>query len=270
MISLLIALGIFYLIGWEFTSNPWLTVLKIWLWGWLVCATVNFFWLLKEQRRVRNSDTSGKNPFSVGAIPAIVIVNAFLSLFMTAYWPALVVDLFQEKLTKLAIRLGLRTEPPPEREPLLKADKKAVQDTENSWQLEGESCLAAITIPNPPVLGTATTVRLTHSNAYGPCDDVDFFVRIGNPCKPTGEKDLDSSADWIKAKLVEEIVSIDGDEMLRSEAKEPFKDETPWDGTYEAQLTIPSGKQLIEIKIISRCPELIASRVLAGWDVTAM
>ena len=78
-------------------------------------------------------------------------------------------------------------------------DRKAIRDAESTWQLEGESDLAAITIPDPPKSGEMTTVRLTHSNSYGPFDEVDFFVRVGNPDEPTDESDLDSATDWVKA-----------------------------------------------------------------------
>jgi hypothetical protein len=146
-------------------------------------------------------------------------------------------------------------------------NRKAVNDTENTWQLEGESDLAAETIPYPPKSGVATIVRLTHSNSYGPFDEAEFFVRIGDPNEPTDPEDLDSASDWVKAELVEELVFVDDEEILRSEAEEPFEEETPWSGTYEAQLMMPGGRRSIEIKIISHHPELLASRVLAGWDM---
>ncbi len=116
-------------------------------------------------------------------------------------------------------------------------------------------------------MGNDKTVRLTHSNSYGPFDDVEFFVRVGNPDEPTNENDLDSATDWVKARLVEELVVIGDEEMLRSEAEEPFEDETPWEATYEAQLIIPGGQHSIEIKIVSRHPELLSSRVLADWEI---
>ena len=146
-------------------------------------------------------------------------------------------------------------------------NRKAVRDSETFWQLDGESELYAVTIPHPPNAGVATTVRLTHSNSYGPFDDAEFFVRLGDPDKPTDQDDLDSATDWTKARLVEELVSVEGEEMLRSEAPEPFEDETPWEGTYEAQLVIPAGRRSIEIKVVSRHPELLRSLVLADWDV---
>ena len=62
---------------------------------------------------------------------------------------------------------------------------------------------------------------------------------------------------------------VDGEEMLRSEAEEPFEDETSWEGTYEAQMIIPAGRHAIEIKVVSPDPELLRSIVLTGWDVTA-
>ena len=128
--------------------------------------------------------------------------------------------------------------------------------------------LCAITIPAPPKTGVACTVRLTHSNSYSPFEGVEFFVRVGDPDKPTGDDDLDSATDWVHARLVEELVTVDDEEMLRSEAHEPFEDETPWEGTYDAQLVIPAGRRSIEVKIVSQHPELLASRVLTGWDIT--
>lgn len=147
-------------------------------------------------------------------------------------------------------------------------NRKVVRDSETFWQLEGESNLAAITIPSPPKAGVASTVRLTHSNSYGPFEGVEFFVRVGVPDKPTDQDDLDSATDWIQASLVEELVTVDDEEMLRSEAHEPFEDETPWDGTYDAQLVILPGRHSIEVKIVSQNPDLLASRVLTGWDIT--
>ena len=146
--------------------------------------------------------------------------------------------------------------------------RKAIRDSETFWQLEGESELYAATIPDPPKAGSAVTVRLTHSNIYGPFDDAEFFVRVGDPKNPTGEDDLDSASDWVQAKLVEELVTVDGKEMLRSEADEPFEEETPWEGTYDAQIVIPAGKRSIEIKVVSGNQELLSSTVLADWEIS--
>src|SRR5436190_21402994 len=95
-----------------------------------------------------------------------------------------------------------------------KNSRKAVRDSENFWQLEGESEIHAATIPDPPKAGKPTTVRLTHSNSYGPFENADLFVRLGDPENPTEQDDLDSAKDWSKAKLVEELVFVDGEEML--------------------------------------------------------
>jgi len=149
-----------------------------------------------------------------------------------------------------------------------KENRKAIRDSETFWQLDGESELYAITIPAPPKADALTTVRLTHSNSYGPFDEAEFLVRVGDPQKPTDQDDLDSASDWTKAHLVEELVSVEGEEILRSEAQEPFEDETPWEGTYEAQLLIPSGRRSIEIKVVSQHPELLRSLVLSDWDIT--
>jgi hypothetical protein len=148
-------------------------------------------------------------------------------------------------------------------------DRKVVRDSDVFWQLDGESDLHAMTIPDPPKAGKATTVRLTHSNSLGPVEEVEVFVRLGDPANPTEPDDLDSATDWVKAKLVEELVYIGGEETLRSEAEEPFEDETPWDATYEAQLVIPAGEHLIEVKVASKFPEVLTSVVLNDWEIEA-
>ena|SRR5579863_7838163 len=147
-------------------------------------------------------------------------------------------------------------------------NRKVIRESDMCWQLDGESDLSAVTLPDPPKSGITTTVRLTHSNSYGPFDEAEFFVRVGDPDKPTDQNDLDSASDWVKAQLVEELVTVDDEEMLRSEA-EPlsYEDEIPWEGTYDAQLAIPPGRHSIEIKIISQRTDLLRSLVLTGWEV---
>jgi hypothetical protein len=148
------------------------------------------------------------------------------------------------------------------------ANRKAVRNSENFWELEGESELHAAAIPDPPKGGVATCIRLTLSNSCGPVDGVDLFVRIGDPKKPTDQDDLDSAMDWINARLVEELVTVDGVEMLRSEAEEPFEEETPWEATYDANLVLSAGQCSIEIKVVSHQPELLRSVVLSDWHIT--
>ncbi|HSY17571.1 MAG TPA: hypothetical protein VK815_04515, partial [Candidatus Acidoferrales bacterium] len=90
-------------------------------------------------------------------------------------------------------------------------ERKAIRTSPNNWQLDGESDLNAITLPDPPKPGAPTTVRLTHSNSYGPFDEADFFVRVGDPKNPTAQDDLDSHTDWVQAQLVEELVTVGDD-----------------------------------------------------------
>lgn len=149
-------------------------------------------------------------------------------------------------------------------------NRKAVRESETFWQLEGESDLYAITLPDPPQAHIETTIRLTLSNSYGPIDGAELFVRIGDPDRPTAQDDLHSATDWVEAHLVEELVTVDDEEMLRSEAQEPFEDETPWEGTYEAPLLITAGRRSIEVKLLSQHPELLSSLVLTGWVIAAM
>jgi hypothetical protein len=146
-------------------------------------------------------------------------------------------------------------------------NRKAVRDSEDFWQLDGESELTVETDPHPPQATTPTVIRLTHSNTYGPFDAAEFFVRRGELHQATKPDDLDSARDWVKAELVEELVFVDDEEILRSEAEEPFEEETPWEGTYEASLQLPAGRQRLEIKIVSGEPELLRSIVLADWEV---
>src|SRR4051812_37622148 len=94
--------------------------------------------------------------------------------------------------------------------------RKAVRDSETFWELDGESELSAVIIPDPPKAGVSATVRLTHSNSYGPFDGAELFVRVGDPGKPTNQDDLDSKTDWVQAHLVEELVTVGDEEMLRS------------------------------------------------------
>jgi hypothetical protein len=147
------------------------------------------------------------------------------------------------------------------------AKTKVARNSKNFWELDGESELHAATVPDPPEAATATTVRVTLSNPYGPVDDVEVFVRVGNPDKPTAQGDLDSAKDWFEAPLVEELVNVDGEEMVRSREMEPFEDETPWEGTYEAHLVLPPGRRSIEIKVLSHNSELLRSVVLSDWDI---
>jgi hypothetical protein len=144
---------------------------------------------------------------------------------------------------------------------------QAVRDSGVVWELGGESDLRAVTLPHPPTANRNTTIRLTHSNTYGPVDDAEFFVRTGDMLRPTGADDLDSATDWVKANLVEELVYVEDTEMLRSEAQEPFEDETPWWGTYDAPLVLPAGRQRIEIKVVSHAPNNLRAVVLADWEV---
>ena len=144
---------------------------------------------------------------------------------------------------------------------------KAVRDSEAFWELPGESELRAATTPDPPQPNQPATVRLTHANPYGPFDEAKFFVRIGDPEKPTDQDNPDSATDWVQCKLVEQLVHVDGQELPRSKAKEPFEDEVPWEGTYEAKLKMPAKPCLIEIKAVIQHSELPYTLVLSDWKI---
>ena len=68
-------------------------------------------------------------------------------------------------------------------------------------------------------------------------------------------------------KLVEELLSIDGEEVNRSSISEPLYGETHWEGTYECELVFKKGKHSIEIRLVS--DEEGLSGVISDWVVTA-
>jgi hypothetical protein len=148
------------------------------------------------------------------------------------------------------------------------AKQKAIRESDLFWELPGESELRVATIPDPPQPKKHATVRLTHANSYGPFDDAKFFVRIGEPENPTDEAAGNSATDWIECKCIEELVYVDGQYLSRSQAKVPFTDEVPWEGTYEAKLKVPADACTIEIKVVSEHPDVPYEVVLSDWDIS--
>ena len=146
--------------------------------------------------------------------------------------------------------------------------KRVSFKTQLTWELGGESVIFTETLPNPPRAGEETLIRITHSNVYCPIEDTEFFIRVGDPDNPTAWDVPQSASDWIKAELVEEIVSVDGEQMHRSQANEPFgrEQEVPWDGTFEARLTFAAGKASVEINVVSQ--GMVQSGVIADWHLT--
>ncbi len=145
--------------------------------------------------------------------------------------------------------------------------KRVSFDSPKAWELGGESIIHCEIRPDPPLGGEETLIRLTHSNAYGPIDDVKFFVRIGDLQNSTRFEDLDSATDWRAMELIEEIVWVDGAERYRSEVADILepKDEIVWAGTFEAALLFPVGKQRIELKVVSSGH--LQSGVISDWWV---
>ena len=132
------------------------------------------------------------------------------------------------------------------------------------FQLTGESVLHGATIPAPPSSKTPTIVRVSHSNSIGRVDS-DIFMRLGDPKKPLDVEDFDTVSDWQKAELVEDLLWSDKREewVLAAKAK---GDTSFWCGTYERKFQFPKGHQQIELKVISRVPE-VCSIVLSNWKV---
>ncbi|UCH47171.1 MAG: hypothetical protein JSU95_13875 [Betaproteobacteria bacterium] len=142
---------------------------------------------------------------------------------------------------------------------------KAIRKSKWTWELAGESVLLAETTPKKPKHDKPVTVRLTHSNVYGPVDDVQLVVRIGDPDQPTAFDAHDSGGNWQPVTLVEELLSVDGEEVARSTVSEPVYGEAPWDATYECELTLSQGKHSIEIKLISEIDGMAG--VISDWIV---
>lgn len=136
-----------------------------------------------------------------------------------------------------------------------------------SWELGGESVIHCETQPNPPLHEQGTLIRLTHSNAYGPVDDVRFLVRVGDLQRPTRDDQVDAVTDWTEMVLVAESVWVNGEERPRSEAESEMDPEVgdAWAGTFEATLRFPAGKQRIEIQVLSNGP--LGSGVISDWRV---
>lgn len=142
----------------------------------------------------------------------------------------------------------------------------AIRESEAIWDLGGESTLLAALLPDPPEANGEARVRLTHFNIYWPVDDVAFFVRLGDPRSAKPLDRPEAAVDWVPAVLVEELVDVDDETMLRAEAGE-LAGETPWDGTFEAKLTFPAGTHLVEIKVVAPDDHFVPAGVIADWVV---
>lgn len=156
--------------------------------------------------------------------------------------------------------------PPPAKEPKpdhLPADAgffpgfKAIHQSSMSWELMGESMLAAVLIDG-------RIVRLTYSNVYCPIDGIELWIRLADVKERTS--DYSAVDDWLEASLVEELIS-DDDELLLREDVEDISGEQPWFATYEAELDVPDGKSRIEIAVKSPAEGFEEPEVLNDWRV---
>lgn len=120
------------------------------------------------------------------------------------------------------------------------------------------------TIPASPLSKQPTIVRVTHSNSIGRVDS-DVFIRLGDPKDPLRVQDFDTVSDWRRAALIEDLLWNEerDDWVWRGRAKGLG---SCWSGTYETELQFPKGHHQIELKIISRVPE-VCSIVLSNWKV---
>ncbi len=142
---------------------------------------------------------------------------------------------------------------------------KRIEESKVYYQLTGESVVQAIVMPDPPRATKPAIIRVTHQNSIGRVDS-DVFIRLGNLRAPLNCDNFDTVSDWKKAPVVEDLLDDgNGGWTLRKKASGAG---VPWSGTYEVKMHFPKGKHLIEIKIVSRVPE-VCSIVLSNWKVTA-
>lgn len=148
-----------------------------------------------------------------------------------------------------------------------------LKDKQISYSLTGESMLKAAVTPFPLRSKQPATVRITHSNPYGPVD-AEIFVRIGEPKPPMSFEEFQKeqareltagNAGWQKAKTVADEVWDDEKEAWIPRPKKVMG-ETQWQGAYEATVHFPPGKHTIDIKCLSPI-EHIASVVFTNWEV---
>jgi len=154
--------------------------------------------------------------------------------------------------------------PKPSRKKAAKTTR-AVRKSRWTWELAGESILLAETEPKSLAHGKPVIVRVTHHNVYGPVDAAQLYARVGDPDRPTAFEDLDGGGEWHRLILVEELLSVDGDEVDRSSLDEAVYGETPWTGTYEWELALSSGKHTIETKVVSEMDGI--NGVISDWIV---
>lgn len=133
-----------------------------------------------------------------------------------------------------------------------------------TFYLTGESVIRATTTPSPPTSKEPTVVRVTHANPLGRVD-ADVYIRLGDPKRPLRVKDFDTVSDWRRAVLVEDLLWSDerADWALKGKRSGIG---SSWSGTYESKIQFPKGQHQIELKIISRVPE-VCSIVLSNWRV---
>ena len=145
---------------------------------------------------------------------------------------------------------------------------KAIAESPLIWALGGESTLQAASLPERPQAGEMTTIRLTHSNSYWPMDEVQFAIRVGQPSAPTPIDQADSVDDWQAMVLIEELLDVEGEIIPRDEAEDDdMVGEVPWDGTFEAQLCLPAGRCLIEIRVSAPDGGSVSSGIIADWTI---
>lgn len=139
------------------------------------------------------------------------------------------------------------------------APRPPKKEPETYWELDGESVLTAETEPHPPPASKPCTLRLRHSNVYGPRTGVHFEIRIRRDGLD------DESENWRPVKLIGETVYIDGEDVDIATLDEPPPGETPWEGLFETAVTLHEGSNHIDVRI--EATDTNASGTLTDWVV---
>lgn len=139
------------------------------------------------------------------------------------------------------------------------ARRPETRQPETSWELDGESVLTAEIEPQSPQAGKSCTLRLWHSNVYGPRTAVQFEIRVRN------NDDDTAGNNWQRVQLVRETVDIDGAEVDLAELDEPPIGETPWVGLFESTVTLREDSNHVDIRITATDTD--AGGTLTDWVV---
>lgn len=132
-------------------------------------------------------------------------------------------------------------------EPVPVSQPQALQQGDVEWELAGESTLMAriTTDTGQPVIWLSLT------NGLSPIDDVRLYLRISEDAQPSASPRLHPDESWKQARLIEEVVELDGQYWLKDALPEHSPtDERPWTATFTLPFESPQQGRVIQIMIV--------------------